>query len=41
VRRVVRAAYLGLDTGDLSGLEDLGVADRLRAAIGPGTRSRP
>jgi len=41
VRRVVRAAYLGLDAGDLSGLEDIGAAERLRAAIGPETRSRP
>ena len=41
VRRVVRAAYLGLEPGDLSGLEDASVAEELRASIGPETRGRP
>jgi hypothetical protein len=41
VRRVVRATYLGLESGDLSGLEDASVVDQLRASIGPETRSRP
>jgi acetyl-CoA synthetase len=41
VRRVVRAAYLGLESGDLTGLEDASVVDQLRANIGPETRSRP
>jgi len=32
MRRVARAAFLGLDSGDLSALENLGSLEAIRAA---------
>jgi len=36
MRRVARAAYLGLDPGDLSGLEDPSAVDAIRVVAGVG-----
>jgi acetyl-CoA synthetase len=39
MRRVVRAAWLGLDPGDLSGLDDPGILETIRA-VGADTGPR-
>ncbi|MBW0090710.1 AMP-binding protein [Pseudonocardia sp. KRD-184] len=39
MRRVVRAVYLGLDPGDLSGLEDPGTIERIALAVAADARA--